>query len=141
MPIKVTVTRSGGLQANLNKYVSDLGVRVEHGLREVAHQLMAESQLLVPRDTEALAESGVVRQEGSGLSTVMIVGYGRHDLHWVGVWSAREQKRVDRYPYEYAVYVHQDTTQAHEAPGQAFFLSTPLVLMTGLHEALERGMR
>lgn len=96
----------------------------------IGETLLEESLKLVPQDTTALMLSGKCYKQGHGVNTVVIVGYGSKDFRMPEVVSPKDSERtgkvvvVDRWPYRYAVYVHQDPDLKHST-GQAFFLSLP----------------
>ncbi len=69
---------------------------VERGLKKAGLFLQRESMLIVPVETGLLRSGAFTRSEGSGLRTIVIVGY--------------------RGAY-YAIWVHEDLTKAH---GQAY---------------------
>ena len=75
---------------------------------EFLHQVYMKSQNLVPRETGALAESAVIH-EVTPLTSWLVEGeisYGNQDV-------------------DYALYVHENLEDHHEAPTQAKFLEQP----------------
>lgn len=101
--IEIEVKAEGQLGNNLRELDRKYKSRVENATRAAAKALYNQSQITVPRDTQALANSGGVRQKEGGLNSSFIVGYGLKDFTAVGYGEDREH----RPPYMYAVYVHQ----------------------------------
>lgn len=134
---RLTITR----HTTMAQVAARLAPRIEQGLLAVGEAILEDSLSMVPRETDALAESGRVRQEGSGLTTVVIVAYGHPDfVH--SDYSRYTGRYLVRRPYTYAVYVHEDFTKNHDI-GQAGFLefaSTQyFALRTVLNVALGRS--
>ena len=125
------VTNSGKLLENLTALHNRLAARLVPALAAGAQELLDRSLDLVPRDTEALADSGHKRQIGSGLQTQFIVGYGslgdvfgiRLSLH-----GSTAGQLVSRHPYDYASVVHEDMEMKHDPGQQAKFLEQPLYM-------------
>lgn len=90
----------------LGKYRRELGKKVESGVRAVANHIYHRSQDFCPVDTGTLKADGHVRQEGSGLFSVFVVGYGTKG-YAVFTHSNLERKHVWRTPEDYAVYAHE----------------------------------
>jgi hypothetical protein len=67
---------SGGekLQAKLRTFAKRWDAKAAKGMRRVADSVLAISQGLVPRDTEALAESGRVIMSPTGRSFTIVYG-------------------------------------------------------------------
>lgn len=99
--------------------------KVEDGLLAIGEYLLNESGKLCPKDTYVLVESGRVRKEGSGIKTVVTVGYGPLDHGTVTRFSPKLGQAVGRDPSYYAVLVHEDATQHHDPGQQAKFLEEP----------------
>lgn len=97
--------------------------RIEPAMMAAAEILHDASQKLVPRDTESLANSSMIRVLERGLGCVISVGYGRPDFSAVE-WSRREQRNVYRVPHNYAVVVHQ-VPASHEGEGTHSYLVRP----------------
>ena len=136
MPSGVRVTRTGRPLARIDALKRRAGVKVEAGMIEAANYLLDVSLQLVPRDTNVLAESGSITQEGSGLDAVILVGYGMfgrpgkvirgvgNDLVKKG-WSDAQGREVTRVPANYAWVQHFNRTFRHPNGGQADYLGEP----------------
>ncbi len=97
------------------RLVADLGSALEHG----AHEVMAVSDILVPKDTETLRESAEVfpvRTEAGRL--VVEFGYG---------FGSAVNPKTGRLAAEYAVPVHEILEATHAPPTQAKFLEAPVM--------------
>lgn len=127
---RLTITR----HRTLAEVIERTAQRVERGVQAVAQKILADSLEMVPRDTEALAESATYRQEGVGLASVVVVGYGALGFIVAG-HSPHENRLVLRVPYNYAVYVHEDYTKHHPV-GQAGFLELAAADHEGLRTVL-----
>jgi hypothetical protein len=123
MKVRAQVTLGNKFSANFQACVARIAPRVENGLREGAKTIFLRSQEKVPKDTTALYLSGGIRQEGSGLKAVFIVGYGKQGFTHTGL-SKHEGGMVTKHPYDYVVYVHQDLNPPMKHPngGEAKFL-------------------
>ncbi len=126
--ISATVGRKGGMAGKIAAASARIGNRLEKGLMAAAEELLYQSQEIVPKDTEALHDTAIIRSEGSGLMVmsagyglVITVGYGQPGVTIKG-FSQREQRMVDRTPYEYAVFVHEGAWYPPIPPGQMDFL-------------------
>jgi len=93
MRITTKVTGVRGVLSELDKATKSIQRRAERGVKKAGVFLQRKSLLLVPVDTGVLRASSFVRKQGSGLSTVVFVGYTT----------------------AYAVYVHEDLDKAHGA--------------------------
>src|SRR5690349_12726194 len=104
--IRVGVKRVKGVMPQV-VVPKDIGPRVERALKAGGDELLKWSKLLCPRDTEALVNSGRVLSTGSGINTVVYVGYGGYDLPAVLAFSQHHEKRhVVRVPSLYARWQH-----------------------------------
>lgn len=84
---------------NLKKQVAIIGTKVEAGLAKGGLLLQRESMKIVPVDLGPLRESAFCRKTGSGINTVVRVGY----------------------TMAYAIYVHENPNALHgEAFNQAY---------------------
>lgn len=122
--IKIDIVRKGSARATLSGVMARLAPKVEGALIETGRHLLYEADLLVPRDTEILALSGEELQFDHGFYTMIVVGYGMDPSFARRRHSPSEGSMVLRRPYEYAIYVHEDTTKFHDH-GQANFLREP----------------
>jgi len=136
MIVTSRVRSKGMRRSQLALYKAKLGRKLDAGQEAAAHVLMQASLKLVPRDTEALADSAVIARTGAGLNAVHYVGYGLKES--VGkvifgkegiyvkedVWSPREQRNVTRKPYLYAKKQHW--LPYKHTNGQSHFLSEPI---------------
>lgn len=95
MRITTKVTGVQGVLAELDKVTTNMQRGAERGVKKAGVFLQRKSMLIVPVDTGALRASAFVRKHGSGLETVVFVGYTT----------------------DYVVYVHEDLDKAH---GSAF---------------------
>jgi hypothetical protein len=92
---------------------------VEKGLHECARIIMDDSQVLVPRDTETLANSAYITDvEVIGQDLVVHLGYGRGE---------EINPKTGDHPSKYAVPVHEILGAFHKPPTQAKFLEVPAV--------------
>lgn len=147
--IKIETSRTNTLEANLAKYKERLARKIELGLKEVARVLYDESQILVPKDTTYLAQTGRIDSVGGGFNIIVWVGYGGIDFPPRQEFSQREKRIVTRYPCEYCVYVHQeepgtrsDGGPRHDPPEQDQFLEEPkLTKMAEMRAALNAVMK
>jgi hypothetical protein len=104
--IRVEINRRGNATRQLAERLGRLGQKVQAGLEAAGQVLLEESRQLVPVDVGALKFSSHVRTEGTGIASVVYVGYGiRGDVE-LG-YSEKEGRFVIRKPYEYALLVHE----------------------------------
>lgn len=125
MKIRTQVTRRGKAAAILHLYKRSLGKRAEVAMLRAARVLMDESLLLVPRDTEALASSARITQEGYGLDAVIYVGYGGKDTPPKVLWSPERERFLVKIPSNYAWVQHNIHALNHPNGGQADYLGEP----------------
>jgi hypothetical protein len=121
---------AGTLASRWASSMTRIGKRVEIGLMAVGKTLLEESKKLVPSDTNYLMETARVTKFGSGLRTLVIVGYGGKDFPSQVKWSKRENRYVFRRPCIYTVYVHELGSPRDPRPtllksGQPNFLGEP----------------
>lgn len=128
--MKITVKLNGTKE--LQKQLAQFGANAEKELggamfRE-ATTIMNASKVIVPVDTGALKNSGIVMPpERTGTGVMVSLGYGG---------AARD----------YAIYVHENLTARHAPPTRAKFLEDPLMAaskgMAGrLVEDLKKALR
>jgi len=94
----MTVKGLDKVASRFSKYRYRVGKGVRNGLVAAGNMLLRESQKIVPYQTGKLHAAGKVKQEGSGLKTVVRVGY---------------------FGVAYAVYVHEIPNPPH-AHGREF---------------------
>lgn len=131
MSFKFTMAKSSitelenGLQAELKKRTF-LGMK---GLKEIAEEIMNESQAEVPVDTSALKQSAFVEEQSKNI----LLGYGGP--------ADTINPKTHQSASEYMYYVHEDLS-AHHNTGKAKFLEDPLTRHTQvLENTLANKMR
>jgi hypothetical protein len=139
--VKIVVTRTGKIRTNLDNLARSIGQKVEKALEAGGTVLLHESQKLVPLDTEALADSGRIQTIGSLFNFTVFVGYGGFDFPARTVYSRGEGRMVERKPWEYALFVHEDMTKYHP-DGQANYLGQPVLTNAPeIQQAIRNEMR
>lgn len=128
--IRTQVRVRGSANAAFAEVERRLAVRIERALWAVGNFLFEECLKLMPKDTGTLERASGVRQEGSGLGTRIVVGFGRYG-HVEILFSPKEGEIVRREPSEYVVYLHEipPDIHKHDAPEQYQFLADPLLTM------------
>ena len=126
--LRAEVLTFGNPNAVLAAFQRSLAARLKVAMLLAAEKLHELADPLVPRDTEALAETGRAYTVGSGLDVQGVVGYGGIDFPPKTEFSIKENAIVTRDPQTYAVYVHE-IPQVH-IPGQADFLREPTLTKT-----------
>lgn len=119
----VEVTKKGNMEKALEAFTRKLAIKLQAGLLAAGEVLLQEGDKLVPRDTEALVDSGKVRVLDVGLNTEISVGYGNPEIDEVR-FSKRRNKFEHKRPHDYAVEVHEDPEAVHPQ-GEAQFLEKP----------------
>lgn len=130
MSIRAQVLRKGSLQSRLASTIVVSAIKIESALMAVGKRLQEVAEPFVPKDTNALVETAVVRQEGSGAATTIVVGYGPIGVTW-RAFSHKENRFVTRTPSEYAHWVHL-LPKNHNPPQQADYLHH--AMMIGMNE-------
>lgn len=123
----VTVTRKnrGKIAEMIRASIKPHAGKIERGCLAAGEFLLSESNKQVPVDTGSLKESGRVRQEGTGFTVCIYVGYGALDFKTTGRASRHEPGLVDREPYHYAVYTHFNAFGAGKDNGRPDYLGGP----------------
>lgn len=137
MKVKATTTR-GDVGAKLKKLGLVNAARVAEANHAAAEYLFKESQALVPEDTGALKESGNVKREGSGYDASSTVNYGEADFEGKHRESAKQGRKVYRYPYRYAKLVHFGWEGGRTGTD---FLKIPLGNLSGIRAALRANLK
>ncbi len=101
----------GGFLETLPAFIA--GVRA--GLLAAADDIMAEADVLVPKDTETLVNSRFIEPVGD---TTVVIGYGRGE---------EINPKDGKIAGQYAVPVHEILGAKHEPPTQSKYLETPVV--------------
>ncbi|MFV2014005.1 MAG: hypothetical protein ACC656_01130 [Candidatus Heimdallarchaeota archaeon] len=96
------------IERRMAKIVDAIEGATPEALLYALQPIFDESQKLVPRDTEALADSGYLEVQEKAGGVVAEVGYG---------------KGGDPY---YSVFVHEQLESIHKSPTQAKFLQAAL---------------
>lgn len=124
--IEIKVSIDGVFDRTIEALRKRLGERFEVGARQAANLLLQEAKRATPADTMTLRDTARVRQEGSGLDAVFVVGFGPYGITNTGVYSPHEGKKVNRIPAHYAIIIHQAAgpTMGIHAVGYPFFLLT-----------------
>ena len=78
--------------------------------------VLSDSQKIVPVDTSALKQTGIVIPASADFKKGPILSYGRR-----GIINRKTGKEVD-----YAADVHDDVEKFHPPPGEAKFVEKPL---------------
>lgn len=117
----IVVVRTTGFEVTLSS-MEDMKEeerkRMEYGQMVCARIVFQRSQILVPVDTKALKESGVIEEVGGpGGDKQYEIGYG-------GLTAP------------YALWVHEDLTKYHEPPTQARFVSQAVYDTQSAQEAI-----
>jgi hypothetical protein len=121
MRLSAEITRTNRIEGRLAACLARQAPRIERAIGALSNAVLDRSRELVPTDTETLKDSSSVRWVSFGVDASTVVGYGRKDYYAIGIYSPHEGRRVDRYPYEYAVWVHNDWKNYEN--GQPEFLS------------------
>lgn len=103
-----------GLEASIDQVIDASCL----GLQQLAYEVMDKSLSLVPRDTNALADSSFVNEpqlDEYGISVTM--GYGSA--------SSRRNPKTGKSPSVYAEEVHEDIWKPHKNGKTAKFLELP----------------
>lgn len=124
--IRITFKVQGKFDKELAKFKARLGRRVQKGMMTAADYIYHRSQVLVPRDSNYLAETGRITPIGSFPDFMVVIGYGGTDWPPSLVYSDKEQRIVTRYPAAYVVYVHENANLKHDPGQQHEFLATPV---------------
>jgi len=91
----------------------------EAGLKAAAEEIMAEADILVPKDTLTLAESRFIDEPHTVGTTISIkLGFGR---------GSTPNPIDGKVAGEYAVPVHEILEAKHAPPTQAKYLETPAI--------------
>jgi hypothetical protein len=102
------------LEAEVKRSFLEYFTKGIDALEQTARNIMAESQLEVPRETGTLASTGFVERRGNKVA----LGYGgRHD---------QINPKRGYAASEYMIIVHEDLN-AHHDIGKAKFLEDPLM--------------
>lgn len=145
------LTRVPDIAAALRKVRARLEAKLPEGQKKAAQTLLDASQALVPLDTEALKESGAVKEgDGAGFDKVYYVGYGGEFGNSDGVLKTvsggpgRPDRTVVKVPSEYAVAQHENHAYNHPNGGQANYLGQPgrdAGVQAALRAAIEAAAR
>jgi hypothetical protein len=100
-----------------------IGDKCERALKAGGDKLFEYSQIYVPKDTTALAQSGAVRVDPNGVDTVVVVGYAKPSFVLPNV-PTKSGEFVTRRPADYAYYVHT-LPASHDHPEKHGFLQDP----------------
>jgi hypothetical protein len=101
------------LQAELERQKFGFISASRHATLDEANEIMDESQVQVPRDTETLANSAFVEQAGDGTVTF---GYGKDNPY-----NPKRKENVE----DYMIAVHERLDVNHPV-GKAKFLEDPI---------------
>lgn len=137
----VSVTRTNTTRRVLTQSLNRAIARTTAGLKAACDHVLVEAKKLTPIDTLALRDTSRVRFAGMGISTVnFIIGFGPQGVE-VREWSRGEERNVIRIPYNYAVWVHEDTfpPMNHPRGGQPDFLRLPLADHQGIRLVFNDG--
>ncbi len=107
----------GGFEQMLPAFVA--GARA--GLRAAGEEIMAEADVLVPKDTLTLVNSRFIEEVGERVT----IGYGRGDEI-----NPKDGKTAG----QYAVPVHEILDARHDPPTSAKYLEIPVVAYEGEFE-------
>lgn len=127
MLIGASVSTKGKARQIMQIVSRRLSRRIAAGNKAAAFHLMHASLELVPRDTQALADSARISTDGNehDFSARVFVGYGGRDIPPRLLFSVSDNKFVTRVPSDYALYQHEAVELNHPNGGQAGFLSQP----------------
>jgi hypothetical protein len=133
----MSVKRTGNTKRRLERLAQEVGRKAERGLFAAANTLLDFSLQEVPRETDALAESACISQEGEGLTSVFFVGYGLRRRYGRVVrgpgegftkqcreWKTQAGTFTTKVPANYAWIQHFNTTFKHPI-GKSHFLTDP----------------
>lgn len=113
MATKVVITGVRNLIKAVGEKKGETKRQVADAVASCAEVIYRKSQKLVPRDTEALAESGHIESnQKSGKAATSTIVYGGESA-------------------PYALYVHEDMTKHHAAPTCAKFLTKAIISTRG----------
>lgn len=102
--------------------------RLKGGMYAAAHDIMAVSEVEVPKDTLTLYGSRFVDvPESNGVTVSVTLGYGR---------GVEVNPKTGRIAAEYAVPVHEIMEAHHEPPTKAKFLEDPVLAYSGELEGI-----
>jgi len=117
----------GDIRLAMRRTQERIGRKTHVAVRAAGNVLEDGTAELCPQDTSALYESLVNRYTGNGFDTVVIVGYARTDGPRKQQVSRRTGRVEDRWPPEYAVFVHEVTSASMGAQGGTWkFLEIPM---------------
>lgn len=100
--MKMSVTGVAALVRGLRQYEKRAAKAFNKAMKPASKLLVATAKPLAPIDTGALRASGVWWVEGTGFSSVAIVGFGGPVDGFYDDWGR------EKVPAEYAVYQHEN---------------------------------
>jgi hypothetical protein len=110
---------AGEFSAAGHALIKELGALLEKG----AHEVMAEADYLIPKDTETARESHRIFPVVNDGATIQVTfGYG-----FGGARNPKTGNPID----EYIVPLHEILEARHDPPTQAKFLEQPLFAYAG----------
>lgn len=131
MRLTASTRRTPG-KISLAAYRDRMQSRLKPAAIAGASKLLDEANLLVPKDTKSLHETGrvIYPEMQQGWDVVAVVGFGGEDYLFDPVYSPNAGKDVRRVPAEYALIVHENWMEVHgkkigPKSGQPFFLKEP----------------
>lgn len=128
--IGVSVQSTNRFQSRLQQARDRYSRILLRGILDATEILKEESLRLVPKDTLYLSQTAritpVFRDKSTGIIAEAILGYGGKDFPPKMLYSVKENRMVERYPYKYAVMVHNIPGLGHNPPEQEDFLAVPV---------------